>query len=422
MASPPDSPPDRVDVVVVGAGAVGAATAWYLTQEKGLSVAVVEARAVAAGSTSRSAAAFRQQFGNRAHVRMSLFSRRVYETFPAEFGGAPVFLQHGYLFTYSDPKAMAAARTRVDWQVSEGVTDAVALAPSEIDALPRLAGVFRTDELAGATWCPTDGFLRPTEIAAGFIEGARRRGASLHVGARVTAVESKNGRVCAVRVAGRVTGRIETRAVVVAAGWWSNPVASLAGCPIPVTAVKRYLYVTPQFSTRRVDHFPLVVRDLGAYARPESNGLMMGWDRRPSGPPGMDRFPSPAQDAADLEDAQDRIEEGFGRGIDEYGIEVLAELANVMPWLEDEGGVEHVTCGYYEVTPDDTAILSEDPRLIGLFHASGFSGHGIMHAPAAGRAVADLVLGRTPPFPMEGFALAPLLRNESRAGRETMVI
>jgi glycine/D-amino acid oxidase-like deaminating enzyme len=212
------------------------------------------------------------------------------------------------------------------------------------------------------------------------------------------------------------------RAVVLAAGWWSNHVASLAGCPIPVTAVKRYLYVTPQFRGRRVEHFPLVVWNLGAYARPEANGLMMGWDERPKRPPGTDRFPSPPQDAGDLEEHQDDVEPGYGRGIDDYGMEVLAELAQAMPWLADEGGVQHVACGYYEVTPDDRAIIGPDPRLEGLFHASGFSGHGIMHAPAAGRAVADLATGRTPAFPMEPFALAPLLRNEPRAEPERMVI
>ena len=101
---------------------------------------------------------------------------------------------------------------------------------------------------------------------------------------------------------------------------------------------------------------------------------------------------------------------------------MLAELSNAMPWLGDVGAVQYVTGGYYEVTPDDKAILSADPRLAGLFHASGFSGHGIMHAPAAGRAVADLALGRTPTFPLDGFALAPLLENRERADRERMVI
>ena len=218
MTSSADTLPSRADVVVIGAGAVGSAAAWYLSQEKGLSVAVLEANSIAGGSTSRSAAAFRQQFGNRAHVRMSLFSREVYEAFPETFGGTPVFLQQGYLFLYSDPKAMAAARARVDWQVSEGVKDAVALSPADVGVLPRLEGVFRTDELAGGTWCPSDGFLRPSEIAAGFVDGARRRGATVHVGARVVGFETQHGRVTGVKVAGRASGVIATRAVVVAAG------------------------------------------------------------------------------------------------------------------------------------------------------------------------------------------------------------
>jgi glycine/D-amino acid oxidase-like deaminating enzyme len=412
--------PDRADVVVIGAGAVGAATAWYLTEKEGLRVAVLESRAVAGGSTSRSAAAFRQQFSSRTHVRMSRFSADVYAAFPQTFGVAPVFVRNGYLFLYDDPKAMEAARGRVAMQRDEGVSDVAALSPDEANRLPGLEGVFRTDGLAGATWCPSDGFLRPTEIAAAFVEGARRRGATLHVGARVTGFERSKDGLAAVVVGG--SHRIETRKVVLAAGWWSNAISSLADCPIPVVAVKRYLYVTPQFERRKVSHFPLVVGDLGAYARPETNALMMGWDDRPPRPEGSDRFPPPPQDVRALEAEQDVTAPGYGRGIDEYGYEVLAELAKFLPFLEDEGGIQHVAGGYYEVTPDDKAILSEDPRLPGLFHATGFSGHGIMHAPASARAAADLVLGRTPPFPLEGFALGPLLENRPRPDPEGMVI
>lgn len=412
--------PAHADVVVIGAGVVGAAAAWYLKEQTSLSVALLEARAVAAGSTSRSAAAFRQQFSSHAHVRMSRFSREVYERFPATFGGPPVFLQHGYLFLYEREDELEAARGRVAYQQREGVEDVRVLTPAEVDALPGLSGAFAVDAIAGATFCPSDGFLRPTEIAAGFVDGAKRRGASVHVGARVTGIVVERGAVQGVVVDQRHT--VRTRAVVVAAGWWSNAVAALAGCPIPVVAVKRYLYVTPQFEGRRISHFPLVVWNLGAYARPEGNGLMMGWDERPERPEGADRFPPPRQDVAELEGAQDAIGPGFGRGIDEYGIEVLAELSGAMPWLADEGAVQYVTGGYYEVTPDDKAILAPDPRVAGLFHASGFSGHGIMHAPAAGRAVADLVLGREPAFPLEGFSLAPLLENRERPDRERMVI
>jgi glycine/D-amino acid oxidase-like deaminating enzyme len=419
MPSHPDQP-SSADVVVIGAGVVGAAAAWYLSQEQGLRVVVLEARAVAAGSTSRSAAAFRQQFSSLAHVQMSRFSGEVYAGFPETFGVAPVFVRNGYLFLYSEASALEAAAARVRRQREAGVEDVSVLTAAEVDGLPRLKGVFRTEGLAGATWCPSDGFLRPTEIAAAFANAARKRGVTLHVGARVTGFETRDGAVTAVVVDGR--GRVETKAVVLAAGWWSGSVARLAGCPIPVLAVKRYLYVTPQFHGRDVRHYPLVVCDLGAYARPEANALMMGWDERPKKPDGSERFPPPPQDPDTLEPGQDEIAPGYGKGIDEYGFEVLAELARFLPWLEDEGSVQHVAGGYYEVTPDDKAILSEDPRLRGLFHASGFSGHGIMHAPAAGKAVADLVLRRPPSFPLEGFALAPLLSNEPRADPERMVI
>src|SRR5262245_58226027 len=169
--------PSRADVVVVGGGVVGAATAWYLTERKGLRVTVLEAQAVAAGSTSRSAAGFRQQFSSRGHVRMSRYSREVYEAFPTTFGVAPVFVQNGYLFLYSDAEAMEAARGRIAFQRGEGVADVAALSPREVDALPGLSGVFDVATLVGASWCPSDGFLRPTEIASTFLDAARKRGA-----------------------------------------------------------------------------------------------------------------------------------------------------------------------------------------------------------------------------------------------------
>ncbi|MHC5012693.1 MAG: NAD(P)/FAD-dependent oxidoreductase, partial [Planctomycetota bacterium] len=256
--------------------------------------------------------------------------------------------------------------------------------------------------------------------AFAYADGARREGATFLLNSQVTDIETTNGRVDAIVVNGR--HRIACGVLVVAAGWWSHFVAALADCPMPLTAVKRYLYITPQFSSRNVQHFPLVVGDLGPYTRPESNGLMMGWDERPEKPESATRFPSAPQDEARLEEMQDVIQPGFGKGIEDYGVEILAELAEFIPFLAEEGAIEHAACGYYEVTPDDKAIIGEDPRVKGLYHACGFSGHGIMHAPAAGRAIADLLSGAEPQFDLTGFALAPLLDNEPREDPERMVI
>ena len=181
MALSPSSLPSRADVVIVGAGAVGAATAWYLAEEKGLSVAVLEARAVAAGSTSRSAAAFRQQFSNRAHVKMSLFARGEYERFPETFGVAPVFVQNGYLFLYTEADAMAAARTRVEWQQAEGVTDAARpLAGRGRRACPASTGVFETVRSRGRHLVPDGRLPAPHRDRLGLPRGrpAARRDAA----------------------------------------------------------------------------------------------------------------------------------------------------------------------------------------------------------------------------------------------------
>ena len=209
---------------------------------------------------------------------------------------------------------------------------------------------------------------------------------------------------------------------------WSLPIhiafsryAAGQGLSLPLRPAKRYLYHSRPLNTPRVAGWPLVVSPGGAHFRPsEGNTLLLAWEHRPD----------PLQgkiEAAMLWECQDTIEPGFGTDLYGYGIEILMELAPLVPMLEERAALASVTCGWYQVTDDHKAILSEDPRLPGLFVAAGFSGHGIMHGPATGRTLAELVLNRpTGLAPREEiarhFGLAALLEGRRREPAEQMVL
>ncbi len=412
--------PREVDVVIIGAGIVGGACFYSLaTAGKGLRIACFESSAKLSGSTARSAAAFRHQFSAAVNIEMSIFSSRAYEEFPARMGTPPVIRRNGYCFVYRDRGAFEQAIARAERQRALGVPDVEALDPA---ALVERFPMLEPRGLAGGTFCRHDGFVLPDLITNAFFERGQEIGGCLRQYAPVVGFVVEGGRVRGVRVrrAGEAEREVRAEAVVNAAGPWANAVARLAGIEIPMVPVKRYLYFTEQFRDRDVRSYPLFVLDLEPYCRPEANGLMMGWDRRPEKPEGWRRFPPPPFDYATMD--PDRIDPGFGIGPDDYGTEVLAQLAEYLPFLAEETGLASVTAGYYEVSPDEKAIVDEDPRLPGLFHATGFSGHGVMHAPATGAIVCALILGEPPPVDRSALALAPLLRNEPRPDPEEVVI
>jgi glycine/D-amino acid oxidase-like deaminating enzyme len=412
--------PDAVDVAIIGAGIVGGACFYELaTAGKGLRVVAFEQHHKLAGSTARSAAAFRHQFSAAVNVEMSVLASRRYAEFPARMGTSEVIRRNGYCFVFRDAASLEEAARRAARQRSLGVPDVEVLDAAATRA--RFPEV-EADGLAGATFCRHDGFIFPDVITNAYFERGEGLGGSLRQYAPVTRIVASAGRVAGLVVTkdGR-EHEVRAPVVVNAAGAWGNRVAHLAGLEIPVTPVKRYLYFTRQFrEPRDVRGFPLFVMGLEAYCRPESNGLMMGWDARPAKPDGWRRFPPPPFDFATMD--ADRIEPGFGTGEADYGMEVLAEIASYLPFLAEEAALESVSSGYYEVSPDEKAIVAPDPRLPGLFHATGFSGHGVMHAPATGALVRALVLGEPPPVDAAALALAPLLENQARKDPEEVVI
>ena len=411
--------PDQVDIVIVGAGIIGAACFFELTRaDHSLNIACLEMEHKLHGSTARSAAAFRHQFAARTHIAMSLISGQIYDAFPQQFGCESVLKKNGYLFVYTNAQALEAAAGRAENQRNLGVPDVEVLSA---EAVRERFPMIEHPELVGATFCRHDGFLLPDAVTNAYFEHGLAIGGNLKQYAPVCEIVHNAGRVRGVRVCtDSGTHLIRADTVINAAGPWANTVSQLAGLALPVTPVKRYLYFTNQFASRTVRNFPLCVFDLETYCRPEANALMLGWDKLPKPPAGVKHFPPPQITAQEID--SDTIDEGFGKGHDDYGFDVLSTMAEYMPVLLDEAGLEAVSAGYYAVTPDHKAIIDWDPRLAGLLHVNGFSGHGVMHAPAAGQLACALALGSQPPFDAAPLALAPLLANAARPDPEHMII
>jgi sarcosine oxidase subunit beta len=405
--------------VVVGAGAVGCSAAAHLLRlDPGLSVALLDRHHVGAGSTSRSTAAFRHQWSVPAHVAFSRYASAEYDRLAAR--GHPIaFRRNGYLFLFTDADRLAAAGDRVNRQRALGVRGVETLSASDLPGRVPCGPYLAADALAGATWGPDDGFLDPLAVAQAYLDEARAGGVDYRPDTAVTGLHTDAaGAVSGVEIGdGSV---LATRRVLNAAGVWSRSVAALAGLAFPVRPAKRYLYHTHPLRGVDVSRWPMTIAPGGAHLRPaEGNTLMMAWERRPR--------PLESCSPESLWSDQDTIDPGFGTGPSGYGTAVLAELAAHLPVLADTVGLARVTCGWYAVTADHKAILGEDPRLRGLYHAAGFSGHGIMHAAATGLTLAERILERPPtlaaPDALEAhFGLAPLLAGRLRDPVEDMVL
>lgn len=353
------------DVVIVGAGIVGSSVAYQLT-ELGLRDVVMLEResSTGKGSTGKSMGGVRAQFSTDVNIRMSMYSIPFYARFDEVVGYECGYKPHGYLFCATTQRHLDALRANRARQAALGLEQAREVSTAEIAAM---VPALRVDDIIGGAYCPTDGFVDPYSVMTGFTLKAQQRGVRLMRNAEVTAVDVADGRVAGVRLANGES--IATRVVVNAAGAWAAGVARLAGAELPVTPLRRMLVPTEPFAAIP-EHCPMTIdMSNGFHFRREGLGLLLAW--------------------CDPEETS-----GFKTAFDSAFVEkILTRAVNRVPSFEElEVNPKRAWAGLYEVSPDHHAILGPAPEVEGLYYANGFSGHGVMHAPATGKVVADLVV------------------------------
>ena len=352
------------DVVIVGGGVIGASIAYHLVQRGMKSVLVLERESLGSGSTSRNAGGIRLQFSTEINVRLSQRSLPRLERFADEFGVDIQLQQVGYLFLITEERDVAPFERSLElWSRLE--VPASRLDRRQVHAIfPELV----IEDVRFATFCPKDGHADPTSILNGFVSRARAGGAVFRQDAAVTGIEVEAGQVRAVRLDGE---RIPCATVVNAAGAWAAEVGRMAGVAVPVRPLRRQMFVTAPLP--QLTHpIPLTVEfATSLYMHRESGGVLLGM-ADPNDEPGY-------VDSVNWEFMPTVLERGLAR----------------LPLLE-HASVRAAFAGLYEDTPDKHPILGSVDGVEGLVMAAGFSGHGVMHSPAAGELVAELITdGRT---------------------------
>ncbi|HUS18822.1 MAG TPA: FAD-dependent oxidoreductase, partial [Terriglobales bacterium] len=356
------------DVVIIGGGIVGSSIAWHLTDAGCKGVVVLEReKHQGKGSTGKSMGGVRAQFSTPVNIRMSLYSIPFYADFEERTGHESGYRPQGYLFLATQPAHLDYLKTNMAKQRALGLEQVRLLEADEIRGLyPQL----RSDDIIGGSFCPTDGFVDPYSAMNGFMARAAERGARIVKNAEVTGIKTDAQGVTWVE---STQGEFATRIVVNAAGAWAKSVAKMVGVDLPVEPLRRMLVPTEPF-----DDFPhsapmIIDMSTGFHFRPEGRGFLLAWA-----------------------DAEERS--SFNTDFDPAFIEkVLTHAADRVPIFENLAvNPKRAWAGLYEMTPDHHPILGAVPKVKGFYCANGFSGHGVMHAPATGKILADLILhGKT---------------------------
>lgn len=361
----------RADVVVVGAGITGTSVAFQLAR-RGLSVALVEKRFIAAGSTGKSSAIIREHYSNEITVRMALYSLHVFQNFAEVTGGGDAgFVRTGFAILV-EGKDRSGLEENVGMQRRLGVNTNV-LTPDELTTLdPGIAGT----NTAAIAYEPESGYADPAATTSSYVEAARRAGAQILQGTRVTGIEMTSGRVAAVET---TSGRIAAGAVVNCTNAWAAEIGKMVHTDIPVHASRHQVATFQRPRSHSTAHIGAADFINQIYYRPEGTSLTLVGSIDPA-------------EADEHVDADHYNESSDYRFIED----AAQRIRNRYPYMEQalsKGGWS----GIYGVTPDWHPVIDEAPAGSGVFVAAGFSGHGFKLGPAVGLMVADMVTRSSAP-------------------------
>ena len=364
---------NRADVIVVGGGIIGCATAYNLAK-KGASVIVLEAQEVIGnGGSTRNGGGVRQSGRDPRELPLAMYAvRHLWPTLSEELGCDVEYRQAGNLRLGKTERHLEILRGLTERATALGL-DVKMVSGDEVRAI----NPYLSDEVIGASWCPTDGHANPLRATYGFYRAARRLGVRFYTGEPVRELRKVKGRLRRVITD---SGAFEADAVVVAAGYASRKILATVDIDVPVNELLIECLVTeaepPMFEQM------LGTADADFYGHQTKHGSFVFG--------GESGFEAYSKD----------------NGLDMVSpITAPAECRAILKWIPRlaDAKVVRTWGGYEDTCADGVPVLGPVDEVPGLVVACGFTGHGFGISPIVGRLMAEVALGDEPTLDISAF-------------------
>ena len=368
---------DRYDVVIIGGGVHGLATAYYLAANHGITnVAVLDKGYIGGGGSGRNTAILRSNYLTPEGVRFYERSMELYRGLAADLNYNVMFSRRGHLTLAHNDGSLRTMRWRAEVNKLQGV-DSEVIGPAEIKQLVPYMDVSPGTRypILGALYHPPGGIIRHDAVVWGYARGADAGGAHIHQGTEVTGIDVAHGKVTGVRTS---RGPVASPVVVNCTAGWSTLICDMAGVRVPVQTFPLQAAVTEP--VRPFLDAVVVSGSLHVYVSQTDRGeLVFGAS--------VDPYPSYS-----MRGSLDFIE-----GLAGHVLELMPSLAKLRLLRQ--------WAGLCDMTPDFSPIMGLTP-VEGFLVDIGWGTYGFKAGPVSGEAMAACIAAGKPPPIIEAFDLA----------------